>query len=207
MLNQKMPLLFSLLIFSFLFTFISSQTVYSISESVPDDSDYNRATFQVDSSSENYYLKYSFSTTPTSRIGAFRFDFSAFDTASMQNQVLCTFVDASASDSTIVNELNKITKEKSACIGAFKNYGKYDGIFEYDKTKKLFVILLKTTGELESEVSAYVRTKETFLSVSEEKVLDYAKYSMIPFVIHISQFREKASKILFYSKISNGTQP
>ena len=200
MLNQKMPLLFSLLIFSFLFTFISSQTVYSISESVPDDSDYNRATFQVDSSSENYYLKYSFSTTPTSRIGAFRFDFSAFDTASMQNQVLCTFVDASASDSTIVNELNKITKEKSACIGAFKNYGKYDGIFEYDKTKKLFVILLKTTGELESEVSAYVRTKETFLSVSEEKVLDYAKYSMIPFVIHISQFREKASKILFYSK-------
>ena len=200
MLNKKMPSIFYLLILSLLFSSISSQTVYSVSEAVPDDSNYNRAKFQVGSSSEYYFFKYSFSDTPPSRIGAFRFDFSTFDTASMKNEVVCTFVDATASDIDIINALNQITKEKSACIGSFTELGIYDGIFEYDKTKKLFVVSLKTTGELESDVTIYVRTTEKTLDVSEQKVTDYAKYSLIPFTIHISQFRPLCSKILFFSR-------
>jgi len=51
----------------------------------------------------------------------------------------------------IINQLNKITKDTSSCIGAFNELGIFDGIFEYDTSKKLFVISLKTTGELDSE--------------------------------------------------------
>ena len=58
MLNKKMPSIFYLLILSLLFSSISSQTVYSVSEAVPDDSNYNRAKFQVGSSSEYYFFKY-----------------------------------------------------------------------------------------------------------------------------------------------------
>ena len=200
--NKKIPLFFYLLLFCLLFSSILSQTVIPIQEKVPGDENYVRANFKVDSSSEYYFFKYSFTDAPPSRISAFRFDFSSFDTGSMNDEVLCTFVDESTSDLDIINALNKITKETSSCIGSFNEneMGIYDGIFEYDKNKKLFVISLKTTGELESDVSVYIRTQERTLEPNQEKVIDHAKYSMIPFTIHISQFRAQASKILFYSK-------
>ena len=200
MLNKKMPSICYLLILSLLFSSISSQNVISISGVVPDDSNYNRAKFHVGSSSESYFFKYSFSNPPPSRIGAFRFDFSTFDTASKKNEVKCTFVDPTASDKEIIDALNTITKETSACIGSFTELGIYDGIFKYDKTKTLFVVSMKTTGELESDVTIYLRTTEKTLDVSEQKVTDYAKYSLIPFTIHISQFRPHCSKILFFSR-------
>ena len=187
------------LLYSFLILFVTSQTtVYPISETVSDDPNYNKASFKVSSSSDNYYFKYSFATIPESRIGAFRFDFDQFD--SIENkEVICTFVDESASDDQIISALDSVTDDKNVCKGAFKIIGIYDGIFEYDKTKKMFVILLKTTN-LEANVAVYVRNKETALEVKEQEVNDFAKYSLVPYVIHISQFRQYASKILFYSR-------
>ena len=190
-----------ILIFSLLLSFTSTApTVKPITDTVSDDSNYNYATFQVTTDDENYYFQYSFSTIPTSRIGAFRFDFIKFDSAlTPQSQVLCTFVESSASDSDLINALNKVTKDTSICIGAFGT-GLYDGIFEYDKSKKKLGILFKTTGEIESEVSIYIRNKDTALPVEEKNVNEHSKYSLIPFTITISDFRSKASKILFFSR-------
>ena len=195
----KMSLLFYLLFSCLLFSSIYSQSVIPISEQI-EENKYVRANFHVGSSSEYYFFKYSFTEAPPSKISAFRFDFSSFDTGSLQNEVLCTFVDQSTSDLDIINQLNKITKDTSSCIGAFNELGIFDGIFEYDTSKKLFVISLKTTGELESDVAVYIRTEEKVLEPNEQNVMDHGKYSMIPFTIHISQFRSKASKVLFYSK-------
>ena len=147
-----------------------------------------------------YYFKYPFTSTPASRIGAFRFDFNQFDTTALNNEVFCSFVDASATDSQIISDLDSVTKDTSVCIGAFNQNGIFDGIFKYDETQKVFAILLKTKGELSATVSVYVRNKETMLSANEQEVNDYAKYSMIPYTIQISNFRSYASKILFYSK-------
>ena len=196
-----MAILTLLLIFSLLFSFtITAPTVKPISDTPSDDSNYNYATFQVTTDDENYYFQYSFSTIPSSRVGAFRFDFIKFDSAlTPQSQVFCTFVESSASDSDLINALDKVTQDTSVCIGAFGN-GLYDGIFEYDKSKKKLGIKLKTTGEIESEVSIYIRNKDTVLPVEEKNVNEYSKYSLIPFTITISEFRKQASKILFFSR-------
>ena len=201
MTTQKLASISLFLIFSLLIAFTNADaTVHDISGTVTDDSNYNKAEFTVGPDDQKYYFKYTFTTTPASRIGAFRFDFDQFDTASVNNEVLCTFVDDTTADSQIVSALDSVTKDTSACIGTFKEDGIFDGIFEYDKSKKRLAILLKTASELSANVNVYVRNKETTLSVNEQEVNDFAKYSLIPYTIHISHFRTSASKILFYSK-------
>ena len=201
MTTQKLASISLFLIFSLLIAFTNADaTVHDISGTVTDDSNYNKAEFTVGPDDQKYYFKYTFTTTPASRIGAFRFDFDQFDTASVNNEVLCTFVDDTTADSQIVSTLDSVTKDTSACIGTFKEDGIFDGIFEYDKSKKRLAILLKTASELSANVNVYVRNKETTLSVNEQEVNDFAKYSLIPYTIHISHFRTSASKILFYSK-------
>ena len=201
MTNQKLASISLFLIFSLLITFsCADSTVHEINSAVSDDTNYKKAEISIASDDTKYYFKYSFTTAPASRIGAFRFDFDQFDTASINNEVLCTFVEESATDSQIITALDSITKDTSACIGTFKEDGIFDGIFKYDQSKKKLAILLKTASELSANVNVYVRTQETTLSVNEQEVNDFAKYSLIPYTVHISHFRTSASKILFYSK-------
>ena len=201
MINKKLSIISLFLIFSLLIAFAQTDsTVYSITGTISDDSNYNKADFSIAIDDDTYYFQYPFTITPASRIGAFRFEFDQFDTGSINNQVFCTFVDASATDSQIISALASITKDTSVCIGAFKESGIFDGIFKYDQQKKKLAIMLKTTGTLSARVSVYVRNKETTLSVNEQEVNDYAKYSLIPYTIHVSHFRSYASKVLFYSK-------
>jgi hypothetical protein len=201
MTNQKLASISLFLIFSLLITFsCSDSTVHEINSAVSDDTNYKKAEISIASDDQKYYFKYSFTTAPASRIGAFRFDFDQFDTASINNEVLCTFVEESATDSQIITALDSITKDTSACIGTFKENGIFDGIFKYDQSKKKLAILLKTASEISANVNVYVRTQETTLSVNEQEVNDFAKYSLIPYTVHISHFRTSASKILFYSK-------
>ena len=190
-----------ILILFLLIEFTNTAQVIPITGTVTDDSNYNKADFLVSPEEENYYFKYSFATTPTSRIGAFRFDFNQFDKDFTNKEVLCTFVDASATDDQIITILDSIKKETSSCIGDFvTEQWKYDGIFEYDKTKKMLIFKLKIPGELTANVALYVRNKDTTLAANEQEVNDHSEYSLIPYTIHISQFREVASKVLFYSK-------
>ena len=67
------------------------------------------------------------------------------------------------------------------------------------KQKKKLGILLKSP-ELEASAVVYIRNKDTKLDAKEQEVNDFAKYSLVPYVIHISEFRPLASKVLFFSR-------
>ena len=176
-------------------------TIYSISEIVSADPNYNKADFKVEPGTEKFYFEYSFTQIPTSRIGAFRFIYHSFDKAPLTNEVFCTFVDPSTSTTQMVNALDSLTNETSACIGSFKEEdGIFDGIVEYDMAKTKLLILLKITGDLSADASIYIRNKENILTANEQIIYEDSIYSLIPYTIIISNFRSNASKILFYSK-------
>ena len=94
MINKKLSIISLFLIFSLLIAFAQTDsTVYSITGTISDDSNYNKADFSIAIDDDTYYFQYPFTITPASRIGAFRFEFDQFDTGSINNQVFCTFVD------------------------------------------------------------------------------------------------------------------
>ena len=197
MINQKITFLSIFLIFSQLISSINTDsTVYPISESVKDDSNYNKAEFQIEEAESFFYFKYSVSSVPSSRIGAFRFDLGEI---TKTPEVLCKFLSASSTDAQIISELDALDSDNSACVGGFIN-GVYDGIFKYDETKKLLAFVLKKKGTEVSKAKAYVRHNENVLTAQEQTVQDNSLYSLIPFTLVISDFRIAASKILFYSR-------
>ena len=150
----------------------------------------------------NHYFKYTASSIPSSRVGAFRFEFDSFYPILIKsNKVYCTFVDESTSDEDLILALRKLNEKTSSCIGEFNENGIYDGIIEYDhdKTKKKMGIYLVTLGGFSLNGRIYMLTTEKFLSVEEQNANEDENYSLVPFSIVISNFREKASKILFYS--------
>jgi len=200
--NNHLPLIDLFLIFSILIIISNGASiVHDISEEVLSDSNYKKADITIDPEEQNYYFKYSFNTIPSSRISAFRLEFDQFDSKSLTNEVFCTFVDESASDSETINTLDSLTQDTSACIGAFKENGIFDGIFKHTQTKTKFAILLKNYGEFSAKARVYVRYKETNLTAIEQEVTEGELYSIIPYTLHIPQFREKgASKILLYSR-------
>jgi len=188
-----------LILFSLCLISIKSATVYEINEEVPYYDEYKKAEFSSDSKTLNHYFKYSVTRVPTSRISAFRFEFDQFSTQSLRNVVLCTFVDESTTDDQLIEEVRLIDNTTSSCIGEFDDNGIFDGIIEYDQNKRKLAIWLVTHGQINFTARIYLRTTEKILSVNEQTVLEDESYSLVPYTITISHFREFASKILFYS--------
>ena len=190
-----------ILLFCIIFSIKSaSNTVYEINESVPGNNNYKKAEFSADRLELNHFFKYTVTTTPSSRITAFRFEFDKFNELSkLTNQVYCTFVDSSTSDADLMETLRSIDASTSSCIGAFNDNGIYDGIVEFHETKKTLGIFLVALGAIDFDARIYLRTNEKMLSVNEQTVLEDESYSLVPFTIIISHFRDYASKILLYS--------
>ena len=200
MINHKIAFLSIFLLFSVLISSINTDsTVRSISDSVSGDSNYLKADFQIETEEDSFYFKYSVSTTPSSRIGAFRFDLDQVQTAP---EILCKFVSDSATDTQIINELEALDVDKSVCVGAFNSNTRiFDGIFKHDTTLKILAIILKKKGsEVTNDAHVYVRGKENVLEAKEQNVQDNSLYSLIPYTLVISDFRSSASRILFYSR-------
>ena len=187
------------IIFATFFCLIKSDTIHDINQDVPGTSEYKKVSFESEETQRNHFFKYSVTTVPKSRIGALRFDFDRFNTQSISNQVLCTFVDAQTSDADLEETLRQLNVKDSACIGKFNSEGKYNGIIEYDTSKKTLGIYLVAGGYISFTATVYVRTTEKFLNVEEAQVKDDELYSLIPYTVVISEFREKCSRILFYS--------
>ena len=140
------------------------------------------------------------SSITTSGIGAFRFEFDSFYPALEKSyKVFCTFVDQSTSDEGLISALRLLNEDTTSCVGAFNSNGFYDGIIKYDKTKTKMGIYLITVTGYSLKGRLFLLTTEKFLSVEEQKVNEDEIYSLVPFSIVISDFSEKASKILFYS--------
>ena len=179
---------------------IKSATIHEINESVPDNNNYKKAEFSSDQKTLNHYFKYTVATTPSSRITAFRFEFDKFNELSKsRNKVYCTFVDTTATDEELINAVNLMDETTSSCIGAFNDNGIYDGIIEFPETKKKLAIYLVALGAIDFTARVYLRTNEKVLSVNEQTIMEDESYSLVPFTIIISHFRDHASKILLYS--------
>ena len=163
---------------------------------------YATVSFYSDEETINHFFKYSVNDIPKSRIGSFRFDFNTFNDLSQNNEVYCTFVDGSMSDEDLENELLTLSHENSTCLGKFNKLsseGKFDGLIEYDTNKTKLGIILKAIGKIKFSATVYLQTSEYFLEAEENKVTMEEEYSLIPFIVNISSFRDFASKILFYS--------
>ena len=190
----------SIILFSFSLISINSATIHEINEDVTSNPDYKKSEFESDAKTLNHYFKYTFTNVPNSRVTAFRIDFDQFNELSLQmNKVFCTFVDESTSDENLISELSLLDDETSACVGKFNEKGIYDGIVKHDSTRKKLGIYLFTRGVIPFSARVYLRITEKFLSVSEGKVTEDEIYSLVPFTVTISDFRDYASKILFYS--------
>ena len=187
-----------LLLFLYIFS-INSATVYEINQSVDGKPEYKKVEFSGDPRTLNHYFKYTFNTIPSSKISAFRIHFDEFNPLSIErNKVFCTFVDDSSSDNDLINTVGLMDDTTSSCKGAFTN-GFYNGIIEHDNSKKKLAIYLVTLGAIDFTARLYLRTTEYILPVTEGIVSIDEEYSVIPVTIIISHFREKASKVLFYS--------
>ena len=189
-------------IFLYLAIVTNSQKVIEISEDIPNYSDYKKASFSSEGTTPKFYFKHTMSVLPKSRINAIRFDFASFDELSKQNEVFCTSFDESESDEEMIKQLDILTKDTSSCIGAFKDRGVYDGIIEYDEKKKKLGVVLVIKSEISFSASVYLRINDKSLKTSELNVRVDETYSLVPCTLIIPDFRESASKILFYSKIN-----
>ena len=121
------------ILFSILFVSIKSSIIHEINEIVNDD--YKKVYFDSDAETLNHFFKYTVTDVPKSLIGAFRIDFYIFNQLSINNEVFCTFVDESTSDADLEEKLLQITAENTSCVGKMRE-GIFDGIIEYDTTKK-----------------------------------------------------------------------
>ena len=192
-----------LIIFSHCFISIKSEDeikVYEINESVPDNPDYKKVEFFTQIDILNNFFKYNVDKIPSSRINAFRVEFDQFnERAKEMNRVFCTFVDSNTSDEDLKVEAAMINPDTTSCIGAFNDNGIFDGIIKYHESKKKLAIYLVTHGRFNSTARIYIRTNEKSLDVMEKTIMENEGYSLVPFTITISDFREYASKILLYS--------
>ena len=192
-----------LIIISHCFISIKSDEVdpvLEINEDIPNNKDYKKVEFSSTFNILNHFFKYSVGTIPSSRINAFRVEFDQFNPrAKEMNAVFCTFVDSSTSDINLIEELRMLNMTTTSCIGGFNDDGVFDGIIKYHETKKKLGIYLVTHQMMNFTARIYVRTNENNLEVKEQIKREDETYSIVPFTITISKFREYASKILFYS--------
>ena len=193
---------FPLLILLFLcISQTKSQSFHDITEVVPGYDDYKKAEFSQDSS-DVYYFKYSISQIPQSRIMAFRFVFDEFDTTFKDSKILCTSVDASASDDTLKTQLDGLDATTSSCIGDFneqEDQGMYDGIIKLDTSKTKLGIKLQVSTVTKFNARIFLKVVGTSLETKEQLTTLDQSHSLVPNTLVISDFRKYASKILFYS--------
>ena len=188
-----------LILFSLSLISIKSATIHEINEDISGNSDYKKVSFESDGKTFNHFFKYSVKNIPKSRIGALRIDFDSFNELSQNNNVFCTFVKESTSDADLEQQLRLLTDEDTACVGKFNSKGIFDGIIEYNTTNTKLGIYLVAKGGIQFTATVYVRITEKYLDVKESTFTTDESYSLVPFTVYIPDFRDSASRILFYS--------
>ena len=186
---------------------INAETVTKIDQAIQGNTDHKKAEydFTTTDTEKNRYFKYIAASQPSSLITTFRIVFDSYSTDISNYNVLCTNVDTNKDDSYIITTLKNLQMKDSACINGFKRHGHYDGIARLDKDKTVLAIMiqenksgLKFTGRVN------LRITERVLKTDESKPSEDETYTLVPYSITVSSFREKdASKILFYSYSRN----
>ena len=163
---------------------------------------------------QNYlYFYYNYEFTPSSRITTFRLLFFPFLQNYSVNQndfeIKCLLTDINSN----LLALKNISINESNCIGSFdkNNKSKYNGIIninykelynnisykDIDKLKLLFII--KNEWNAFSEIKLYIRKNIYNLIPQEGTIEEKEEYSLIPYYINLSDFKNITNEIIFYS--------
>ena len=180
---------------------LADDQIHDINEEVQDRTDYKKAEFSSLQTDQYHFFKYENTNMPSSLISAFRIEFDQFsDLAKSKYQIFCTSVTSSTSDPELISTLKQLTISTSSCIGGFNEIGYYDAIVEHDQTKPKIGIILISNADLSFTGKIFFRIQERILGIGEAKPMDEENYSLVPYTIDISKFREiPKSKIVFYS--------
>ena len=177
---------------------LKEETMHEINVEV--NSDYRKAEFDFGLTDSYQYFKYENDTLPEAGVSTFRIDFDQYSYLMQDYQVLCTNVPSTTTDEELIKKLNTLTLTESSCIDGFRSYAIYDGIVKLDKTKPKLGIILISKAEYAFAGRVFFRTTERVLGTDESKPMEEETYSLVPFTVNISKFRELSkSKILFYS--------
>ena len=184
----------------------NDETIYEIKEEVESNVNYKKAEFQYMKKETIKYFKYVNSSLPSSKISSFRLYFDQYTTDMNDYSIICTNVASSTPDSELISILKNLDIEKSSCGHGFKNLGYFDGIVKLDETKTKLGIMINFKNGFEFEFAGriFLRITEKILGTDEKKPIEDESYSLVPFTINITEFRELSkSKILFYSNTRN----
>ena len=174
--------------------------MHEINELVEFDSNYKKVDFEFSTTDKYQYFKYDNISLPSSKVRTFRIDFSQYSTSLEKYKVYCTNVPSSTSDSDLIEALKTLTSTTSSCIDIYRSFANYDGIAKLDSQKtKLGIVVVSEVG-IAFGATLYLRVAERILGTDESKPMEEESYSLVPFTVNISKFREiSKSKILFYS--------
>ena len=180
---------------------LTDETIHNIDEEVKNAPEYKKAEFESKSTDINHFFKYQNTSIPSSRVSAFRIEFDVFNEVEINKyKIYCTSIESSKTDLELIDRLKYITNTNTSCVGGFNPLGFYDGIIEHDEAKMKVGIIVASEVDFEYTGRVFFRTEERLLGTSEERPIDAETYSLIPYTIIISKFRELSkSKILFYS--------
>ena len=200
-----------LLIFLFINTMnkelspLKEEIFYDIDESIPATEEYKTKEITFASTDTANYFKYDFSTNvPSSNITTFKLDLSPYS-SDMRYEVYCTNAPSSTSDTDLKNQLDEIKnrKYKPSCMSIYRSLGKYDSIMKLDQTRTKIGIAIYMESSLDIEIKINLRITERILELGESKINFDESYSLVPITINVLEFRNNASKVLFYSSTRN----
>ena len=93
-----------------------------------------------------------------------------------------------------------MTSTTSSCLDIYRSFANYDSIDKLDSQKTKLGIVVVSKAWISFGVTLYLRVAERILDTDESKPMEEESYSLVPFTVNISKFRELSkSKILFYS--------
>ena len=177
-------------------------TVNIIDETVEGTTEYMTKSVTFSETDSIHYFKYNFgSNVPSSLITAFTLDITPYAASMGDYKVLCTNVLDSTSDADLIAQLKDVQADesKSSCFHIFKPWGFYYGIMKLDSTKTTMGMAIYIPASFSTEIRIYLRIAEKILSPGESQVNYLENYSLVPVTIKVQDFRQYASKILFYS--------
>ena len=196
---------------------LKDENVININQDIQGNPDHKKAeySFQTSDTDKNRYFKYLASSQPSSLITTFRIEFDSYGPDIADYKVLCVNVNPSESDSAIISKLKDLQIQDSACADGLKSEGRYDGIARLNESNTVLAIMIhEEKSGLKFSGRINLRVTERSLKTDEPKPKDDETYTLVPYSITISTFREqKVSKILFYSNSRNlqmlyaGTKP
>ena len=179
---------------------INKEEMHEINQKIEGDDNYLYAEFAFEASDKKHYFKYTNSTLPSSNVTAFKIDFAQYSSQMAGYKVYCTNVESSKSDSELKTILNELTFETSTCVEISRSYGYFDGLAKLDVQKFKLGIILISEADAAFNGKINLRITERILGIDESKPEEEETYSLAPYTVNISKFRDKpASKILFYS--------